>query len=306
MKLPKMIQSKEGIYKKEDKVFLAILSPFLVLFFFFSILPILSSMGLSLFDYDMVSKPIFTGLDNYIRMFTSDGVFLKTLGNTFRFAIVAGPLGYILAFILAWMINDFGPVIRVILTFIFYVPSLSANALYIWQVMFSGDSYGYINSFLISFGLVNEPVQWFQNTDYNMLLIILIQLWMSMGICFLANMAGLQNVNTELYEAGAIDGIRTRWHELWYITLPSMKNILLFSAVMQIQAVFSVSTLITTLVGYPSVDNSVDTIVSYISDVGTTRYEMGYACALSVLLFIIILFIRYIVGGVLKIVGKSE
>lgn len=306
MKLPNMIKEKEGIYKKEDKSFAILLLPFMVTFFFFSILPILSSMGLSLFDYDMVSRPIFIGVDNYIRMFTSDAVFLRTLGNTFKFAIIAGPLGYILAFLLAWMINDFGPILRVILTFIFFVPSLSTNALYIWQIMFSSDSYGYINSFLISFGFINEPIQWFQNTDYNMLLIILVQLWMSMGICFLANIAGLQNVNSELYEAGAIDGIRTRWHELWYITLPSMKNILLFSAVMQIQSVFSVSTLITTLVGYPSVDNSVDTIVSYITDVGTTRYEMGYACALSVLLFMIILFIRYLVGGVLKLVGKSE
>lgn len=306
MKLPNMIKEKEGIYKKEDKFFAILLLPFMVTFFFFSILPILSSMGLSLFDYDMVSRPIFIGADNYVRMFTSDAVFLRTLGNTFKFAIIAGPLGYILAFLLAWMINDFGPIIRIILTFIFFVPSLSTNALYIWQIMFSSDSYGYINSFLISFGFINEPIQWFQNTDYNMLLIILVQLWMSMGICFLANIAGLQNVNSELYEAGAIDGIRTRWHELWYITLPSMKNILLFSAVMQIQSVFSVSTLITTLVGYPSVDNSVDTIVSYITDVGTTRYEMGYACALSVLLFMIILFIRYLVGGVLKLVGKSE
>lgn len=306
MQLPTMFKEKEGIYKKEDKAFAVLLLPFMVTFFFFSILPILSSMGLSLFDYDMVSNPIFIGVDNYIRMFTADAVFLKTIGTTLKFAIVAGPLGYIFAFLLAWMINDFGPILRIILTFIFFVPSLSSNALYIWQIMFSSDSYGYINSFLISFGFINEPIQWFQNTDYNMLLIILVQLWMSMGICFLANIAGLQNVNVELYEAGAIDGVRTRWHELWYITLPSMKNILLFSAVMQIQSVFSVSTLITTLVGYPSVDNSVDTIVSYISDIGTTRYEMGYACALSVILFMIILFIRYIVGVVLKIVGKNE
>ncbi|MBR6509460.1 MAG: sugar ABC transporter permease [Clostridia bacterium] len=306
MQLPKMFKEKDGIYKKEDKVFAILLLPFMVTFFFFSILPILSSMGLSLFDYDMVSSPIFIGVDNYIRMFTADAVFLKTIGTTLKFAIIAGPLGYIFAFLLAWMINDFGPIVRIILTFIFFVPSLSTNALYIWQIMFSSDSYGYINSFLISFGFINEPIQWFQNTDYNMLLILLVQLWMSMGICFLANIAGLQNVNVELYEAGAIDGVRTRWHELWYITLPSMKNILLFSAVMQIQSVFSVSTLITTLVGYPSVDNSVDTIVSYISDVGTTRYEMGYACSLSVILFMIILFIRYIVGVVLKIVGKNE
>lgn len=297
---------KDGIYAKEDRYFVLILLPFMVTFFLFSILPVLSSMALSFFDYDMVSTPIFIGLENYSRMFTADAVFLKTFGNTFGFAIVAGPLGYILAFILAWMINDFGPTVRVILTFIFYVPSLSANALYIWQVLFSSDSYGYINSFLISFGLINEPIQWFQNTSYNMILIIFVQLWMSMGICFLANIAGLQNVNPELYEAGAIDGIRTRWHELWYITLPSMKNILLFSAVMQIQSVFSVSSLVTTLVGYPSVDNSVDMLVSYISDIGTTRYEMGYAAALSVVLFIFIIIIRYLVGGLLKTVGKSE
>jgi multiple sugar transport system permease protein len=129
---------------------------------------------------------------------------------------------------------------------------------------------------------------------------------MSMGVSFLANIAGLQNISTELYEAGAIDGIRSRWHELWYITLPSMKSILLFSMVMQIQAVFSVSTLITTLVGYPSVNNSVDTLVSYISDVATSRYEMGYASALSVILFLIVLIFRYLIGMLLNLIGKSD
>lgn len=291
---------------KDDMTFYLISIPFMGTFTLFGILPVLASMALSFFDYDMVSTPIYIGLENYIRMFTNDPVFLKVVGNTFKFAIITGPLGYMFAFVLAWMINEFSPLIRVILTFIFYVPSLASNALYIWQVMFSSDSYAYINSFLISFGFITEPINWFQNDQYNMIIIIFIQLWMSMGICFLANIAGLQNVNTELYEAGAIDGIRTRWHELWYITLPSMKTILLFSAVMQIQSVFSVSSLITTLVGYPSVNHSVDTLVSYISDVGTARYEMGYACALSVFLFLVILFIRYIVGALLNLVGKSD
>ena len=127
-----------------------------------------------------------------------------------------------------------------------------------------------------------------------------------MGVSFLANIAGLQNVSSEMYEAGAIDGIRTRWHELWYITLPSMKTILLFGAVMQIQAVFSVSTLMTTLVGYPSVNNSVDTLVSYISDIGTARYEMGYAAALSVILFLLVLAFRFGIGALLNLVGKSD
>lgn len=291
---------------REDIVFYIILLPFLIAFFMFNVLPVLASMVLSLFDYDMVSTPILVGLDNYIRMLTADRVFFKIVGTTLKFAIIVGPGGYLLSFLLAWMINEFPRAVRVLLTFIFYVPSLVGNALFIWQVMFSGDSYAYMNNILLSFGLITEPIQWFQDTNYNFTIIVIIQLWMSMGISFLANISGLQNVNTELYEAGAIDGIRTRWHELWYITLPSMKTILLFSAVMQIQSAFSISSLIKSLVGYPSVNNSVDTLVSYIEDIATSRYEMGYAAALSVFLFVIVIAFRYGIGALLNLIGKSE
>ena len=291
---------------KESTVYYFIMAPFMILFFTFGILPILASMVLSFFDYDMVSTPIFVGFDNYIRMFTRDQAFFNVVGTTLKFAILLGPGGYVLAFILAWMINEFPRPIRVFLTFIFYVPSLVGNALFIWQIMFSGDSYAYVNNLLISFGFITEPIQWFQNTEYNFILIVVIQLWMSMGMSFLANIAGLQNVNTELYEAGAIDGIKTRWHELWYITMPSMKTILLFSAVMQIQTAFSMGSLQQTLVGYPSVNNSVDTLVLLISDVGTARYEMGYAAALSVFLFVVIIIFRYAIGALLNLVGKSD
>ena len=280
--------------------------PFMLFFLLFNILPVLASIVLSFFDYDMVSNPIFTGLENYSRMFTGDDTFMKVLGNTLRFSIVAGPGGFILAFLLAWMINEFSRTVRVILTFIFYAPALVGNAYFIWQIFFSGDSLGYLNNFLISFGFITEPINWFQNTSYNMTILLIIQLWMSMGVSFLANIAGLQNVSSEMYEAGAIDGIRTRWHELWYITLPSMKTILLFGAVMQIQSVFSVSGLMTTLVGYPSVNNSVDTLVSYISDIGTARYEMGYASALSVVLFLLVLAFRFGIGALLNLIGKSD
>ncbi len=290
----------------EDIAFYCFLIPFMGTFFVFNILPIFSSMTLSFFDYDMVSKPSFIGVENYIRMFTGDKVFLKVIGTTFKFAIVAGPVSYILAFLLAWMINEFPTPVRVFLTFVFYVPALVGNAFYIWQIMFSGDSYAYVNNLLISFGFITEPINWFQNTSYNFTIILIVQLWMGMGTSFLANMAGLQNVNTELYEAGAIDGIKTRWHELWYITLPSMKSILLFSAVMQIQTVFSASNIMQTLAGYPSVNNSVDTLVSYITDIGTVRYEMGYASALSVFLFGVIVIVRYVIGGLLNLVGKSD
>lgn len=290
----------------DDVSFYFFMAPFVILFFLFTVIPIIASMVLSFFDYDMVSSPIWIGFDNYIRMFTSDELFFTVLGNSLKFGILVGPGGYLLAFLLAWMINEFPRAIRVLLTFIFYVPSLASNATYIFQIMFSGDSYAYINNILISFGLITEPIQWFQDTDYNFWLIVGIQLWMSMGVSFLANIAGLQNVSSEQYEAGAIDGIKTRWHELWYITMPNMKNILLFSAVMQIQTAFSMGILQTTLAGYPSVNNSLDTLVQYLGDVGTTRYEMGYAAALSVILFLIIISFRYIIGGLLNLVGKSD
>ena len=301
------IGKRSGIYSKSENIaFHLIMMPFMIFFLLFNILPVLSSVVLSFFDYDMVSNPIFTGLENYSRMFTADDTFLKVLGNTLRFSIIAGPGSFILAFLLAWMINEFSRTVRVILTFIFYAPALVGNAYFIWQIFFSGDSLGYLNNFLISFGFITEPINWFQNTQYNMTILLIIQLWMSMGVSFLAHIAGLQNVSSEMYEAGAIDGIRTRWHELWYITLPSMKTILLFGAVMQIQSVFSVSGLMTTLVGYPSVNNSVDTLVSYISDIGTARYEMGYAAALSVVLFLLVLAFRFGIGALLNLIGKSD
>ena len=280
------------------------ISPFLILFFLFTVLPVISSLGLSFFSYDMISLPKFSGVANYLRMFNGDEVFPKAVVNTLKFAVVTGPFSYLLAYLLAWFINDFNPAVRTVLTFIFYAPAMIGNATFIWQTMFSSDSYGYANSFLISLGIITEPISWFKNEAYNFTILIIVQLWTSMGISFLADIAGLQNVNPELYEAGALDGIKNRWYELWYITLPSMKSILLFGAVMQIQATFSIGAVITALAGYPSVNNSVDTVVSHLLDVGTVRYEMGYAAAISMVLFLMMLFARYLIGKILNLLGK--
>ncbi|MBO4733213.1 MAG: sugar ABC transporter permease [Clostridia bacterium] len=278
--------------------------PFLVLFFIFTILPLISSVVLSFTDFDAVSFPKFVGLDNYFRMFTGDEVLPVALKNTVLFAVLIGPFGFALAFFLAWIINEFGKGARSILSFLFYSPALVGNAYYIWQIAFSGDSYGYINSLLMSFGIITEPIQWFRNEQYVFVIIVLIQLWLSMGVSFLANIAGLQNVDDELYEAGAIDGIKTRWHELWYITLPSMKSILLFGIVMQIQAAFSVSAIPIALAGYPSVNHAVDTILSHLQDVGAERFEMGYASAISVLLFVLIVITKKILTKFVNSMGR--
>ena len=280
------------------------LMPFVIFFLLFTLLPILSSMALSFTSYDMISAPDFVGIDNYRRMLVDDSTFGTTVRNTVVFAIIAGPLGFLLSFVLAWLVNEFTPKVRALLSFMFYAPSLVGNAYFIWQVAFSADSHGYVNSLLLSIGAITEPVTWLRDEVYLMPIIIIVQLWQSMGISFLANISGLQNVSRDMYEAGAIDGIRNRWQELRYITLPSMSHMLLFSAVMQIQSSFSVSTIAVSLAGYPSQSNAVDTIVSLMSDVATVRYELGYASAIAVVLFIMMVATRLAVGKILGTVQK--
>ncbi len=288
----------------EQGPYAVLLAPFVILFFLFTLLPVCASVVLSFFNFDMVSLPSFAGVSNYVRMFIDDEIFLTVLKNTLYLAILTGPAGFLLSFVLAWFINEFSPAIRTLLSFMFYAPSLSGNAIFIWQIAFSSDAYGYINSLLLSMNVITEPIAWLKSEEHIVGIIVMIQLWSSMGTSFLANISGLQNVNDEMYEAGAIDGIKNRWQELWYITLPAMKHMLLFSAVMQIASAFSIGGICTTLAGYPSVNYVVDTVVSYLSDVGGVKYEMGYACAISVVLFIIMLFTRKLIGKLLDRVGE--
>ncbi len=295
---------KQGKSLSEQIPYYLMLAPFGIMFILFMALPVFSSIVLSFFSFDTISLPKFTGFDNYIRMFLEDDNFVTVTKNTLVFAIITGPLGFILSFVLAWFINEFKPMVRTVLSFMFYCPALVGNAYYIWQVAFSNDSYGYANSLLLSLGLITEPIKWLKDSAYIMPIIVIVQLWMSMGVSFLANISGLQDINPEMYEAGAIDGIKNRWQELWYITLPSMQHMLLFSAVMQIASAFSISAICIELAGYPSVDYAADTLVSYLADVGTVKYEMGYASAISVFLFALMLLFRYVIGKLLSKTGK--
>ncbi|MBQ9768750.1 MAG: sugar ABC transporter permease [Clostridia bacterium] len=289
---------------KEQFPLLVMLAPFLIFFALFTVIPIFSSIGLSFTSYDLLSMPKFSGIDNYQRMFTGDEVFGTVVKNTLVFAIIAGPAGFLLAFVLAWFVNEFSPAVRTVLSFMFYSPSLVGGAMLIWKVLFSGDAYGYLNSMLLSLGVITDPITWLKTPAYLMPIIIIVQLWQSMGVSFLSNISGLQNVSADLYEAGAIDGIRSRWQELRYITLPVMQHMLLFSAVMQIQSSFSVSAIAIELAGFPSTQYAVDTIVSHMTDMATVRFEYGYASAIAVILFIMMAGTRMLIGKVLSLIGK--
>lgn len=285
------------IQRNTDKYLLML--PFSILFLLFTVLPVLSSIFLSFTDFNMIQPISFSGWSNYMRLFMDDDIFPIAVRNTFVFAIITGPLSYFLCLVLAWMINEFGRALRTVLTFVFYAPSISGTLYTVWAYIFSGDSNGLVNSVLMKLGIIYEPVLWLSDSRYMLTVIIIVQLWASLGTSFLAFIAGLQGVDRALYEAGAIDGIRTRFQELRFITLPSMGPQLMFAAVMQIGASFGVSGICIALAGNPSTDYAAATIVTHLSDMGTARYEMGYASAIATVLFITMLLVNYAIKRLL-------
>ena len=276
------------------------MAPFLILFTVFTIIPILASIGLSFTSFDMLQSPHWIGFSNYVRLLLDDQIFLQVFKNTLVFAFITGPISYLLSFLLAWMINEYKPAVRSIWTLIFYAPSLAGSLFYIWTIIFSGDYYGILNSILIKTGFLREPIDWIGNTSYILGVLLTVQIWLSFGAGFLSFIAGFQNIDASLYEAGRIDGIKNRWQELWYITIPSMAPQLMFGAVMQISGSFGVSEVIKQVGGFPTRGYAGDTIGTYIIDYGNVRFEMGYACTLSVVLFLIMVFTNAIITKLLK------
>ena len=274
----------------------AMIVPFLLLFGIFIVLPIAIAVFFSFTDFNMLEWPSLVGLENYIRLFLEDDVFLVSVRNTLIFAVITGPVSYFACLLFAWLINELDPRVRAVMTFFFYAPSISGTLYVMWSYIFSGDMYGWLNYLLMKMNLITEPIQWLSDPDTMLGVIIFIQIWMSLGTSFLSFIAGLQNVDKQLYEAAAVDGVRNRLQELIYVTLPSMGPQLMFGAVMQIGAAFSVSSICMTLAGFPSTDNAALTVVTYIYDHGNIRFEMGYACAISVVLFAFILLVNDVIS----------
>ena len=281
---------------RKNAISYAMLAPYALVFSVFILIPVAISIWYSFTDFNLIQDPDFVGLDNFVRLFIDDEVFTTSLTNTLIFAVITGPIGYLLSFVLAWFINELGPVIRWIPTLIFYVPSLAGNVYFIWTFIFSNDSYGLMNSLLQSMGFIQEPIMWLSDPKYGMMVVILVVLWMSTGTGFLTFIAGLQSLDRELFEAGALDGIRNRWQELWFVTLPQLKPQLLLGAVFTISGAFAIGGQAAALTGNPSTDYSTHTILLHMLDVGFTRNEMGYACAIQLVLFGMMLITWYAIN----------
>lgn len=276
-------------------VTLSMMAPYTIILFVFIIIPIIAAIVISFTSFNMIQTPKYIGAQNYMYMLLSDDIFLLALKNTIIFALITGPVGYILSFFIAWMLNEFGGKLRAFLTLVFYMPTLAGNVYFIWTYLFSGDSYGLVNSFALRLGIIKEPIMWLTDTRYNFWVCIALLLWSSLGVGFLSIVAAMKSLNKELSEAGAIDGIRNRFQELFHIVLPQMLPALTFAAVMTISTSFTVGYQIMQLTGFPSTDYSVHTIVLHIMDYGMMRYEMGYASALAVVLFLLLIIVwRYI------------
>ena len=298
-----MIENKNKHLLKEirnnaDKYIL--LTPFLVLFMLFTVLPVMSSIVLGFSNFNLLEMPKFVGFDNYVRLFLDDSVFTIAFKNTIIFAIVTGVFGYFLSLLLAWVINEFSSGVRTFLTFLFYSPSIASNLYVIWTFIFSSDSYGLLNSLLMQLGIIKTPIAYLTDTKYMLICCIFVQIWMSFGTGFLSFIAGLQGIDKSIYEAGAIDGIRNRFQEFGLLTLPSMGPQLMFGAVMQISSSFSAGAVCIALCGNPSTDYAASTIVTHILDYGNIRYEMGYASAIATVLFVFMLATNGVVNRILR------
>ena len=241
---------------------------------------------------------------NYINLFLQDEVFQVAVKNTFLVAVITGPVGYIMAFLFAWLINELPKWIRTLVVCFFYVPSITGIVvLQVFQKLFADDAYGWLNSWLIKTGLTSSPITFLTNPKIVMKVIIPVILWQAVGAGFLSFVAGLKGIDKSQYEAGYIDGIQNRWQELWFITLPNMKPMLLFGAVMSITSAFNVCDVPRTLAGYPSTDYCARTIVTHLFDYGFTRFEFGYASAIATVLFLTMIICNKIIQSLLNRVG---
>ena len=290
---------------KNNKTAYFMLAPFFLLFIIFTVLPVFLSMFLSLTDFNMLEMPKIVWGTNFTRLFLDDDIFLLACQNTLIFAAITGPVSYLLSLLIAWFINELPPKIRAVVTLVFYAPSISGQVYLIWKTLFSSDSYGWVNATLIDLGIISEPILWFENAEYVMPLCIVVALWTSLGTAFLSFIAGFQTIDRSMYEAAAVDGIKNRWQELWYITLPTMRPQLMFGAVLAITNSFGFGAVVDALCGFPSVDYAAHTIMHHLNDYGGQRYEVGYSSAIAVVLFVIMFSSNIIIKKALSKVGEG-
>lgn len=287
-----MKKRRSSFYAHDAMAAFIMLLPYALMFSLFIAVPVAIAVALSLTYFNAIQFPVFAGLANYVTILTQDDVFFKyVLPNTLKYSIIVGPGGYLLSFILAWMLAQIQSLPRTLIALALYMPSLAGGVFIsvIWRTIFSGSQNGFLNAWLITNGFINQPIQFLQSPEFLLNIMIIVSLWSAMGIGFLAMLAGILNINEELFEAAYIDGMRNRFQEIIYITIPSMKPQMLFGAVMSIVSSFSNARIGVELAGgNPTPQYSGQLIINHIEDYGFQRYEMGYASALALMALLLV------------------
>lgn len=282
------------------------LLPYMIFFITFVILPVFIAIYYGFSYYNIIDKAHFIGFDNYVEIFLHDDIFSTALKNTLLLAVITGPIGYLASMLFAWFVNELNPKLRAVFVVVFYAPSLSGAVYLVWSLLFSGDAYGVVNNMLICLGFADEPLQFLTDSRYMFTVLTIMIIWSSLGTGFLSFVAGFQGLDKSLFEAGMVDGIGNRWQELWYITLPSIRPQMMFGAVMAITTAFGIGDQTVQLFGLPSTDYAVHTVINHIQDYGTVRYEMGYACALASILFVMMFVCNIVIQKFLKGIGNEK
>ena len=299
-------QGKEPLLKQmiRYRQHYVMLIPFFLIFMVFTVWPVIMSVILSFTNYNVFETPKFVGWDNYVNLLVNDDVFVTAFRNTIVFAIFTGPVSFFISMFLAWIINELPKGIRELMTLVFYAPSISGNAFAVWLLIFDGDIYGYLNSFLLRLGFISEPIIWLKDTRYMMAVVIIVQLWVSLGTSFLTMRAGFSTVDRSIVEAGLVDGIKNRFQELWHITLPAMTPHLILSVILSITGAFGAEAVITAMTGFPSTGYATHTIMHHLRDYGFIRFQRGYACAIAVILFLLCIIVNRLAQILVKRIGK--
>ena len=202
---------------RKNRISYVMLAPYFILFFLFTVLPVIASIFFSFTDFNVLELPKFVGWKNYIKLLLEDDIFIISLKNTLLFAVITGPISYLLCLLFAWIINEFKGKLRAFLTLIFYAPSISGNAYVVWNLILTGDRYGYLNGLLLKYGIIDEAILWMKTEKYILPILMIVQLWLSLGTGFLPASRTSDHRSYDV-EAAAIDGVRNRWQELWFVT----------------------------------------------------------------------------------------
>ncbi len=298
------LAKKKKVFTSRDVWGWLFMSPFIISLLVFGIIPVFYSLCMSLFSYNLYEPAVFVGLNNFRSLLLDDGEFTKAIKNTLVYAFTVTPIVFFLNFFLAWVINSFKKGLRNLFVVLFYIPQMTSGAAMavIWLFVFSGDRYGILNYFLTSMGWITAPIQWTSNTEILFGVVIFIGIMMGSGMSFLTFVAAFQALPADMYEAGRIDGIKNNFQELIYLTMPQMKPQLLFSAVTSSVSAFAIADIPSQVAGFPSPDYAAHTIALHMQDYGFTRFEVGYASAISVILFAI----TFLTGFILRKVLSSK